>query len=183
MPLKRSKILKDDGDRVKLYEDLKGTTTSRPSTFCLDFSNYKKATSTTESETKLREILNEISENCRQRTEYYAILGLELANLKRLNIRIICGACRIKTNMYEILDCQTCNSKRNPTKNYYATVKHITGYSKDYVNFLIAFGRLCHEYPRFLRVTMSTDDIKNKIGMPYLRKRIAEDATYWKQVL
>ena len=67
-------------------------------------------------------------------------------------------------------------------KYYYADVERITGFGKSYVNFLISVSKLCQEYPKLMFVTMTTDDINNKIGLPYLRERIAHDAMFWKQV-
>lgn len=145
-----------------------------------NFHTYEPAPTEHQSEQILGKIL---LQNRVKKTEYFAILGVELANLKFLKIRNKCQACSQEMNMYKVLNCRSCNSKKNYTKDYYSTVRHITGFSKDYVNFLIAIGRICRNYPKFLRVTMSTDDVKNKIGLQYLEGQMAKDVDFWKQTV
>ena len=174
----------DNPAKEKLYEKLKRTVfhTTGSSEDELVYELYVKAESTTESENKIREIVYKISKNACKKTEFYAILGLELANLKFLNIHNKCCSCVEEADIYVALDCRKYNSKKNSTKAYYATVLRETQFGKAYVNFLIAFGKLCQLFPNFLNVTMTTDDINNKIGMLYLRQRMEQDAEFWMKV-
>ena len=162
-PEKRTKVVRkvvNNRIKEKLYEELKSSVAnetrnarSLPDDF--SYATYVKTTSITDSEKKLKEVMDVISNNNRRKNEYYAILGIELANLKFLNIYDKCQLCVTETNMYKVLDCRTCNSKRNCMKYYYADVERITGFGKSYVNFLISVSKLCQEYPKLMFVTIS----------------------------
>ena len=125
-PEKRTKVVRNVGNnriKEKLYEELKSSATnetrdarSLPDDF--SYATYVKTTSITDSEKKLKEVIDVISNTNRKKNEYYAILGIELANLKFLNIYDKCQLCVTETNMYKVLDCRTCNSKRNCMKYY-----------------------------------------------------------------
>ena len=183
--LKRPRVMNDGEDsKATVYEELKlnaarGSDCNRSPTD-LNFDSYTKAITASESENNLQVIMDKMLHNRCKKTEYYAILGTELANLKFLNIRSKCSSCSEATDMYIVLDCPTCNSRRNPSEPYYSTARNITKFSRDYINFLIAIGRLCRDYPKFLHVTMSTDDLKNKLGLRYLLMRMTQDGEFWK---
>jgi hypothetical protein len=177
-------INEGEDSKAKVYEELKlnaakGSDCNR-SPIDLNFDSYTRATTASEFENNLQVIMDEMLYNRCKKTEYYAILGIELANLKFLIIRSKCPSCCEATDMYIVLDCPTCNSRKNPSKQYYSTARNITKFSRDYINFLIAIGRLCRDYPKFLHATMSTDDLKNKLGLRYLLMRMTQDVEFWK---
>jgi hypothetical protein len=147
-PAKRPRVTNEGEDsKATVYEELKlnaakGSDCNRSPTD-LNFDLYTKATTASESENNLQMTVDKMLYSRCKKTEYYVILGIELANLKFLNIRSKCPSCSEATDMYTVLDCSTCNSRRNPSEPYYSTARNITKFSRDYINFLIAIGRLC----------------------------------------
>ena len=124
---------------------------------------------------KIKELNGVIMKNKSRGTQYYCLLGNELAKYKLLYYER-CGACASK-DMYSRLACKIC-SKNSNMKFYFDNVKSATSYGKSHVNFLISMAKLADQYPKFARTSMSLFDIK--VNMSYLSMRISKESSKWK---
>lgn len=162
--------------KASVVEDVEKSTSAD----CTDdtLETYLPASSLAESSKKLTYLFDKIKRTELKRTEYHCMIGIELANMKYLNIINKCANCIDTDNIYTVLDCRTCtNSKRNNSEVYFDDVKKLTGYSKDYVNYFIVIGRLSKSYPKFKYNTLPIDKIK--LNLKYLREQMSKDVDYW----
>jgi hypothetical protein len=124
----------------------------------------------------LRNIIDDINFNKRKRMELYAILGVELANIKYLQMKIKCSKCVVSTAVYDVVNCMKC-VKANNVKDYFKHMTDVTGYSKDYINYFIRIAGLCNLYPKLLYASVSTDDMKRH--MSYIGSKMRDDVDFW----
>ena len=139
---------------------------------------YIKAKSIAECESKIVHVSREMRA---RKLVHYAVLGIELANLKVMFIANKCDSCKDMEDDYEILDCKNCVSRKNKhVIEYTKKVKELIDCTHDYINFCIWIGRLYLKYDNFRYVTTSIAVIKNKLTIGFLSARMAEDAEFWR---
>ena len=136
------------------------------------FSSYMPA-EPSQSDTRVKDIINIINNNQRKMIDLYAVLGAELAKIKYRYIKTVCTQC-VRTN--DVYRCITC-TKNSDMKGFYEHIGGLTHYSRDYINFLIRISRMCHIYPKLLYVSVSTSDIKK--NLKYIETEMEEDKQFW----
>ena len=112
----------------------------------------------------------------------YSGLGCELARLKFLHFKK-CSDCDKMSNLsrdiFAALKCRKC-LKNTDVKSFFTKIKIIIGYSKSYVNYLIAFGKICSDYPKIKSSALSILEIRKH--MAFLQERLKIDSDFWKAV-
>ena len=169
--------------REKYYQQMKRNMNfdSEPSEY-LSAHGYIKAKTIDECVSMITRVSHEIHKLSMRKLDYYAMLGIELANLKVMYIENKCELCRGVEDDYEILDCKSCVSRKSKhAAEYMKKVKELIDRTSDYINFCIWIGRLYLKYYNFRHVTASIDFIKNKLTIRFLIARMAADSDFWKR--
>lgn len=110
-------------------------------------------------------------------TKYYCQFGDALAKYKYF-FYTKCQECCADMNLaiYKAIACSRC-IKTSDTKEFFSTVKNITGYSKSHINFMINLGRLGVKYSKFMLTSLPLGDLKTHFK--YILKCIEEDGVFW----
>ena len=137
------------------------------------FSGYIPAEAA-QSDERLLAINSRIEHN--KRVELYAVLGVELSNVKYSYIRNKCDKCCYRKDIYKVISCQKC-VKSNDIKAYFTHVEDIVKYSKDYINFLIRIAKMCMTYPKLVYASVSSADLKR--NLKYVDKKMEEEREDW----
>ena len=78
--------------------------------------------------------------------------------------------------MFEILSCKRC-AQSSKSKDFFTEIKTKLKYTISHINFLIKFGRLCIEFPKFKYMNITLPEV-NKY-MKYLPKAMSKDIDFW----
>ena len=122
------------------------------------------------------EIHKEIERYKCRGTQYYGKLGCALAQLKFLYLKPCAECTKNQATMFEILCCKRC-AQSSKTKDFFAEIKTRLKYTISHINFLIKFGRLCFQFPKFKYMNISLTEV-NKY-MKYLPKAMSKDIDFW----
>jgi len=121
--------------------------------------------------------VNKIKKNKEQRMCLYAKLGAELGKMKNNYMVDKCPQCIINHDLYTLINCLKC-IKINKIKVYYQRMKELSGYDKDYICFLIAFSRLCSEFPKLSYACCSMYELKKYFSQ--LKEMMRAEAEFWR---
>lgn len=180
--VKKTKRLATNERREKYYEEMKRNMKfdDEPGEY-FSTRRYIKTKTVDECTSRITRVSHDIYKLRIRKLEYYAVLGIELTNLKVMYIKNKCDLCREMDDIYEILDCRNCVNHKNRFSNEYVKkVQEIIQHRREYINFCIWIGRLYLKYANFRYVTESIDVIKNKLTIGFLSARMAEDAEFWR---
>jgi len=120
--------------------------------------------------------VNKIKKNKEQRMRLYAKLGAQLANLKNQYMVDKCPKCFVNLDIYQVITCQKC-VKVNNIKVFYDRMKELIRYEKDHVCFIIAFSRLCSEFPKLSYACCSMYELKKYFSQ--VKKMMKAEAEFW----
>ena len=120
--------------------------------------------------------MNKIKKNKEQRMRLYAKLGAQLANLKNQYMVDKCPKCFVNLDIYQVITCQKC-VKVNNIKVFYDRMKELIRYEKDHVCFIIAFSRLCSEFPKLSYACCSMYELKKYFSQ--VKKMMKAEAEFW----
>jgi len=171
-----------DDRRMKLYERMKNTI-FEDSVEVVPISNFVEGTNKTESMKNIV-LFDKMIFKCKSKViETYCMLGVELGNLKFCYYADFCETCSSSVDKYVVLGCKSCAHIASNAAGLKEFVKYcensLSRSSKSYINFLIKVGKLCKQYPRFSRVTITLDELNR--NMSWIPIYMSKDASFWKQ--
>ena len=142
--------------------------------------NYVAGDSTDSCKSNIISLNNLINQAKGKMIKYHYILEFELTKYKLLSFVRLCSSCSSDDDEYKALSCQryirfACNADGlSCFMNFSCDTLNCT---KDWVNFLIAIGRLCKRFPKFKYTTLSLKQLK--ANMKVLIKSMTSEELFW----